>query len=82
MRPFGRGILPQSQIFLYEVSPLARRIYYYALCVGHYTCDSSYVVKRKSYDSFLLLHVVRGKAYIEQDGVRTELNKDSFAIID
>lgn len=82
MRAFGRGVLPQSQIFLYEVSPLARRIFYYALCVGHYKCDSKYVVQRKNYDSFLLLHVVRGKAYFEQDGVRTELNNDSFAIID
>ena len=82
MRPFGRGVLPQSQIFLYEASPLARRIYFYALCVGHYVCDSNYVVTRKSYDSFLLLHVVRGKAYFIQDGIRTELNGDSFAFID
>ena len=82
MRPFGRGILPQSQIFLYEASPLARRVYYYALCVGHYECNADYVVNRKSYDSFLLLHIVRGKAYVEQDGIRTELAKNSFAFID
>ena len=82
MRPFGRGILPQSQIFLYEASPMARRVYYYALCVGHYECDADYVVNRKSYDSFLLLHVVRGRAYLEQDGVRTELGKNSFAFVD
>ena len=82
MRPFGRGILPQSQIFLYEASPLARRVYFYALCVGHYECDADYVVNRQSYDSFLLLHIVRGKAYVEQDGVRTEYEKDSFAFVD
>ena len=82
MRPFGRGILPQSQIFLYEASPLARRIYYYALCVGHFECDANYLVNRKSYDSFLLLHIVRGRAYVEQNGVRTELGKDSFAFVD
>ncbi len=82
MRPFGRGILPQSQIFLYEASPLARRIYYYALCVGHYECGADYVVNRESYDSFLLLHIVRGRAYYEQDGIRTELGRDSFAFID
>lgn len=82
MRPFGRGILPQSQIFLYEASPLARRVYYYALCVGHFECGADYAVNRKSYDSFLLLHVVRGKAYVEQDGVRTELGKNAFAFVD
>ena len=82
MRPFGRGILPQSQIFLYEASPLARRIYYYALCIGHYECGADYTVNRKSFDSFLLLYIVRGRAYFVQDGVRTELGKDSFALID
>lgn len=82
MRPYGRGILPQSQIFLYESSPFARRALLYALCVGHYECSPSYVVRRASYDSFLLLHVVRGRAYWEQGGVRAELGADSFALID
>ena len=61
---------------------MARRIYYYALCVGHFECDADYAVNRESYDSFLLLHIVRGKAYVEQDGIRTELGKNSFAFID
>lgn len=82
MRPYGRGILPQSHIFLYENSDFARRALFYALCVGHYECGPNYVVRRASYDSFLLLHVVRGRAYWEQGGVRAELGADSFALID
>lgn len=82
MRPSGQGILPESHIFLYESSPLAQRAYLYALCVGHYECGPDYVVRRSSFDSFLLLHVVRGRAYWRQDGARTELGADSFALID
>ena len=82
MRAIGRGVLPQSQIFLYDASPLARRIYYYALCVGHYVCDADYSVTRKSYDSFLLMHIIRGRAYVEQGGIRTELGENSFAFVD
>ncbi len=82
MRPYGRGILPQSHIFLYENSEFAQRALFYALCVGHYECGPNYVVQRANFDSFLLLHIVRGRAYWEQGGVRTELGADSFALID
>lgn len=82
MRPFGRGILPQSQIYLYDASPQAKRMYFYALCIGHYECSEDYVVNRQSFDSFLLLYIKRGHAYYVQDGQKTELHADSFAIID
>ena len=61
MRPYGRGILPQSHIFLYENSEFAQRALFYALCVGHYECGPNYVVQRANFDSFLLPHIVHGR---------------------
>ena len=82
MRPRGAGILPQSQIFFYDASEAARRMYLYALWLWHYLCGTDYVVKRPSYDSFLLLFVREGTAWYARDGQRVVLPRDSFALID
>ena len=82
MRPRGPGILPQSQIFLYDVPEPARKMYLYAVCLGHYHCGADYVVRRSSYDSFLLLYVRQGAAYWMRDGRKVPLMQGSFALID
>lgn len=83
MRPYGRGILPQSQIYLYDVSEVAKRVFLYALCVGHYMCDADYIVNRSNYDSYLLIYVKRGVAYCcDREHRRIELPQGSFALID
>ena len=82
MRPYGPGILPQSQIYLYDPSETARQMFLYALCLGHYQCGGDYVVKRASFDSFLMLYVRQGTAWYMRNGRRVELPRDSFAVID
>ena len=83
MRPYGRGILPQSQIYLYDTPEQARRMFLYPLCVGHYECGADYIVNRSSFDSFLLLYVKRGTGYfLGKDNRRVELPQNSFALID
>lgn len=83
MRAFGRGILPESQIYLYDdASQRARRLYFYARCVGHYLCDSDYVVNRQRYDSFLVFYVKSGSVYSIVDGQRREIPARSFGMID
>jgi len=83
MRPYGRGILPQSQIFLYDASEQAKRMFLYPLCVGHYVCGADYRVNRTSFDSFLLLYVRRGTGYyLDRDNRRVALPQNTFALID
>jgi len=83
MRPYGRGILPQSQLYLYDTTEQARRMFLYPLCVGHYECGADYIVNRTSFDSFLLLYIKRGAGYyLGKDNRRVELPQNSFALID
>lgn len=83
MRPYGRGILPQSQIFLYNTPEQARRMFLYPLCVGHYECGADYIVNRSSFDCFLLLYIKRGTGYyLDRNNRRVELPQNSFALID
>lgn len=82
MRAFGRGILPESLIYIYDASEQAKRLYFYALCAGHYKCDSNYIVDRQAYDSYLMLYVQSGSAYVLQSGVRQEIAARSFCLVD
>lgn len=82
MRAFGRGVGPDSQIYIYDASDMAKRLYLYALCAGHYFCDENYIVDRQSYNSFLMLYVQSGSMYFVSDGRRREIGPKGFALID
>lgn len=82
MRPFGRGILPESQIYIYDTAEADRQIFLYALCTGHYRCSGEYVVRRQNYDSFLMLYVASGEAWVQRDGRRVGLPEHGFALLD
>ncbi len=83
MRPYGRGILPQSQIHFYDAPEQVKRMFLYPLCVGHYECGADYIVNRSIFDSFLLLYIKRGTGYyLGKDNRRVELPQNSFALID
>ncbi len=82
MRPFGRGILPESQIYLYDPAETDRQIFLYALCTGHYRCSGEYAVSRQSYNSFLLLYMASGEGWVMKDGRRVALPERGFALLD
>ncbi|NLF26943.1 MAG: AraC family transcriptional regulator [Clostridiales bacterium] len=82
MKVRERGVLPTSDVYFHTASETARRMYFYVRCVGQYQCDGNYCVRRQSYDSFLILHVLAGSGYCELDGRRVPLQQGSFALID
>lgn len=83
MRPYGRGILPESQIYLYETPEQEKRMFLYPLCVGHYQCSDDYIVNRSNFDSFLLMYVKKGAGYyLGNDNRRVALGANSFALLD
>ena len=82
MRPYGLGILPNSQIYFYTPKEADKDIFLYPKCVGLYECGNNYYVNRNSYDSFLLLYVLEGNAFINVDGEELVISSNRFALID
>lgn len=82
MRPYGLGILPNSQIFFHTPKEADKDIFLYPTCAGLYECGNNYYVNRNSYDSFLLLYVLEGNAYINVDGEELKISSGRFALID
>lgn len=83
MKQKGQGILLQSEICFASLSPRAKKLFYHALCAGHFFCEDNYCVKRDSYDSFLILHVLKGSiSFVNKDGEFVSATENETVIID
>lgn len=76
------GVLPESNAYFHTPSMMAQNLFFTLNCTGHYFCTEHYAVRRASYDSFLILYVVRGKGYCYLDNQRAELYANSLVILD
>lgn len=82
MRVNEVGVLPDSNVYFHTPSLTAQHLYFTLNCCGRYICSASYAVNRASYDSFLLLYVVRGKGYCYLGNQRVQLGMGSLVILD
>ena len=82
MKVNAQGVLETSNIYFHTPSELARTMFFYPVCTGHYFCDRTYIVRRQSYNSYLVLLVLKGKGYVEQGGRRILLAEGSIALLD
>ncbi len=82
MKSSEQGVLAESDLYFHTPGELARRLYFYLLCCGHYVCDGSYRVARERYDSLLLLYVQRGEGYLTLEGRTRTLSAGSLALVD
>lgn len=82
MRAQEKGVLSSSNLYFHTASPRAKKLFFYPLCTGHFVCDSDYNLKRTSYDSFLVMHIVHGTGFLETDGQNIALKEGDFVLVD
>ncbi len=83
MSTVAHGVLSDSQIYFFSPSLKAKKLYYNPLCAGHFYCDSNYHLKRDSYDSILLAHVIDGALTFKNEaGELVTAKKNDTVIID
>lgn len=82
MKVYNQGVRKGSEVYFHTRSAQAKAMFFYPLCVGHYLCDGTYHVRRASYNSFLVLYVVRGSGYILAGGAEQPLSAGQFALLD
>lgn len=78
----SKEILAPSKVYFYTCSALAREIFFYPLCTGHFYCDKGYEVNRGRYDSFLLIYTAAGKGYVYNGSQRLEVVAGEFVLMD
>lgn len=67
MRSFEHHVSPDSDYYLYTPSPAARKMFFYPVCTGHFIYEPGYCLKRSSYDSFLVMLIMKGSCMVRLD---------------
>lgn len=82
MKPLDVGTLENSKLFFHTVSTQGKRMFFYALCAGHYYCNSKYSVSRKNYDSLLLMYIKKGRGFISTNNTTFPFTEGQVILID
>lgn len=59
-----KGVLENSEAYFHTPSSLAKSLFFYFICAGHFYCDDKYSVKRNNYNSYLLMYIKDGEGQI------------------
>ena len=64
MHNIEQGVLEKSSAFFHTPSNLAKSIFFYLLCAGHFYCDQNYCVERQDFNSYLMMYVREGNGTV------------------
>ena len=67
MISYETHILPNSDYYVYTPSTLAKKLFFYPICIGSFRYESGYRLARDSYDSFLIMYILKGTCFITVD---------------
>lgn len=73
-----KGVTDKSKLFFYSGNQ-KNNLFFYPLSAGHFYCDSNYKIQRDTFDSILIILVVRGSVVFSDNQVA---NRGEIAIID
>lgn len=70
MISYETHVLPNSDYYVYTPSTLAQKLFFYPICTGSFRYESGYRLARDSYDSFLLMYILKGTCFCNGGMVR------------
>lgn len=82
MISYETHILPNSDYYVYTPSTLAKKLFFYPVCTGFFHYESGYRLSRDSYDSFLLMYVLKGNCFITTQGTTLQASADQIVFLD
>lgn len=75
-------VSPISDYYLYQPSLIAYKLYLYPLVTGCFYYEAGYHLVRNHYDSFLLMHIVKGSCRIRLASHTYLAEKDQVVLLD
>lgn len=64
MISYESHVLPNSDYYVYTPSILAKKLFFYPICIGSFRYDGGYRLARDSYDSFLMMYILKGTCFV------------------
>jgi AraC-like DNA-binding protein len=82
MRSTELRVAPSSDYYLYQPSTIASRLYLSPIALGYFYYEAGYHIRRSNYDSFLLMHIVKGCCTVHLNGQVLEARENQFVLLD
>lgn len=82
MRTMEKGVLPSSDLFFSSPSNQAKNLFFYVTCAGHYLYEDTYELRRDNYNSFLIMHIIKGCVKVEYDNISFVARMGETVLID
>ncbi len=64
MKQMVGHVLPISQVYFATPSNLARKLFFYITCAGHFYYEEGYNLVRNQYNSYLIMYILNGSAKV------------------
>lgn len=82
MRSVEPHVAGESDYYVYTPSSLAKKLFFYPVCTGHFIYEPGYILKRNHYDSFLLMYITRGTCTVTLNDISKTAVKGDMIILD
>jgi len=76
-----KGVLPHSKMFFHMASEFSTRALFYLIYSGTFYCTKEYVIKRQNWNSFLFMHVRKGRMRINYEGKEFTATDHTFVFL-
>lgn len=76
------GVLKKSEVYFSSPSQMAKNVFFYPLCTGHFLCVKGYHLVRKNYNSLLITHILDGSFTFVKYGKHITARKGDTVILD
>jgi AraC family transcriptional regulator len=76
------GVLENSSTFFHTPSNMARAMFFYLKCAGHFFCSKDYNVKRDNYHSYLLMYIKSGQGLVTYDNKTFTIKANELVLLD
>ena len=82
MISYETHILPNSDYYVYTPSTLAKKLFFYPICIGSFRYESGYRLARDSYDSFLMMYILKGTCFVTVGSHTMQAMADQLVLLD
>lgn len=76
------GVVSGSDYYIYTPGSQAKNLFFYPIIVGLFSYHPGYALRRKSFDSFLIMFMRKGECEIETDGRTYHASADQVVVLD
>lgn len=81
MKCLEPGVLKNSDHYFSTPSLLAQRLFFYLISAGHFYCQKGYHVRRKNFNSFLLMLILNGEFTVKVDEIPQQAGKNDIILL-